>query len=81
MQKIIEPISKSLILNELTEDKLLCKTNKANNEIYVITSQNAPETMKEIGRLREISFRNAGGGTGKSLTLTTSTHQIIHTNS
>ena len=42
-------------------------TNKSNNEIYIITAHNAPNVMKEIGRLREIAFREAGGGTGKSM--------------
>lgn len=42
-------------------------TNKSNNEIYVVTAHNAPNVMKEIGRLREIAFREAGGGTGKSM--------------
>jgi hemolysin len=42
-------------------------TNKSNNEIYVITAQNAPNVMKEIGRLREMAFRTAGGGTGKAM--------------
>jgi hypothetical protein len=42
-------------------------TNKSHNEIYVITAHNAPNVMKEIGRLREIAFREAGGGTGKSM--------------
>ena len=42
-------------------------TNKSNNEIYVITAQEAPHVMQEIGRLREIAFRSAGGGTGKAV--------------
>src|SRR3712207_7517863 len=42
-------------------------TNKSNNEIYVVTAQSAPNVMQEIGRLREIAFRSAGGGTGKSV--------------
>jgi hypothetical protein len=67
MQNIIEPIEKNLLKSELEKDKFLCKTNKANNEIYIITAHDSPETMKEIGRLREISFRSAGGGTGKAL--------------
>ncbi|MCI9607125.1 MAG: GNAT family N-acetyltransferase [Muribaculaceae bacterium] len=64
-QKIIDPISPTLIKAELTPDKLLRETNKGNNLIYIIDSHNAPNTMREIGRLREISFRSAGGGTGK----------------
>ena len=64
-QEIIAPISKELLKSELTPDKQLRMTNKSNNEIYVITHHNAPNVMLEIGRLREIAFREAGGGTGK----------------
>ena len=64
---IIQPISKELLKSELTSDKQLRMTNKSNNEIYVITAHNAPNVMKEIGRLREIAFREAGGGTGKDM--------------
>lgn len=64
-QPIIQPISKELLKSELTPDKQLRMTNKSNNEIYVITAHNAPHVMLEIGRLREIAFREAGGGTGK----------------
>ena len=67
MEEIIKPISKDLIKAELTADKRLRMTNKSNNEIYVITAQDSPNVMKEIGRLREIAFRAAGGGTGKSM--------------
>lgn len=65
MQPIIQPIEKDLIIKELTPDKLLRKANKGDNEVYVVDAFNAPNTMKEIGRLREIAFRDAGGGTGK----------------
>ncbi len=66
-EEIIQPISKEVLKSELTVDRLLRMTNKSHNEIYVITAKNAPNVMKEIGRLREIAFRNAGGGTGKSM--------------
>ena len=65
MEPIIEPIPVQLIEQELTADRLLRHTNKADNDIYVINAHNSPNTMREIGRLREISFRAAGGGTGK----------------
>lgn len=65
MNNIIEPINKSLIIRELTPDRLLRRTNKGDNEIYIIDAHNSPHTMREIGRLREIAFRDAGGGTGK----------------
>ena len=64
-QPIIAPISKELLKSELTADRQLRMTNKSNNEIYVVTAHQAPNVMLEIGRLREIAFREAGGGTGK----------------
>jgi hypothetical protein len=66
MEDIIKPVPKHLLREELTEDKHLRMTNKSNNQIYIITYQNSPNVMKEIGRLREIAFRAAGGGTGLS---------------
>ena len=65
-QEIIQPISKKLLKSELTPEKQLRMTNKSHNEIYIITGNDSPNVMKEIGRLREIAFRNAGGGTGKA---------------
>ena len=69
MDKIIEPISLKLIEKELNSDRFIRVTNNANNEIYIVNSHNSPNVTKEIGRLREITFRNAGGGTGKSIDL------------
>lgn len=68
-QPIIPPVDKELIKKELTPERHLRLTNKSHNEIYVVTAQQAPNTMREIGRLREIAFREAGGGTGKELDL------------
>ncbi len=64
MEKIIDPVDKNLIKSELTVQKRVRATNKANNEIYVFTSHDSPNLMKEVGRLREIAFRYYGGGTG-----------------
>ena len=69
MEKIIDPISRDLIKAELTPERKLRSTNKAGNEIYIVTYQQAPHVVQEIGRLREIAFRAAGGGTGKALDL------------
>ena len=69
MEEIIAPISKEVLKSELTEDKRLRFTNKSNNEIYIVTYQDSPNVVREIGRLREIAFRAAGGGTGLSLDL------------
>lgn len=65
-EEIIKPVSRELLQKELTEDKLLRATNKSHNDIYVISAHNAPNVMTEIGRLRELAFRAAGGGTGKA---------------
>jgi len=64
MQEIIKPIDRAILKSELTKDKLLRTTNKSQNEIYIITAHDSPNIMQEIGRLREIAFREYGGGTG-----------------
>lgn len=64
MQPIIDKVDTALIKAELTPDRLLRRSNKGGNDIYVVDAFNAPATMREIGRLRELSFREAGGGTG-----------------
>src|SRR5574344_448164 len=67
MEDIIKPIDKEVLKSELTEDKRRRMTNKRHNGICVVTYQDSPNVMQEIGRLREIAFRAAGGGTGKSM--------------
>lgn len=67
MKKIIDPVEREKIIAELTPERFLRNTNKGGNMIYIVDYANAPYTMREIGRLREISFRLAGGGTGKDV--------------
>ncbi|MDD3875601.1 MAG: GNAT family N-acetyltransferase [Bacteroidales bacterium] len=67
MRPIIDAVDRTLLLSELTPDKLIRKTNNADNELYVFTAHNAPNLMREIGRVRELTFREAGGGTGEEL--------------
>jgi hypothetical protein len=67
MKPIIPPVDRELIESELSEDKKLRQTNNGNNLLYIITHHDSPNTMTEIGRLREMSFRMAGGGTGKEV--------------
>ena len=68
-QPIIAPISKDLIIKELNQDRFIRKTRKGDNEIYIVNIHNAPNTLQEIGRLREVTFRESGGGTGLPLDL------------
>ena len=62
---ILPEIDKALIKKELTREKFVRNTNKLNNEIYIVNNHNSPTVIQEIGRLRELTFATAGGGTGK----------------
>jgi hypothetical protein len=67
MNDIIEAVNREQIKQELNDDTFVRRTNNGNKEIFIFDHRNAPNTLKEVGRLREISFRDAGGGTGKEL--------------
>ena len=69
MEQIIEPVDLALIKAELTPDKKIGDTNKGGNELYVVTGKDSPNTLMEIGRLREVSYREAGASSGKSADL------------
>lgn len=69
MEPIIEPIDRLLLKSELTTERFIRVTRKGDNEIYVVNIHNSPNILKEIGRLREVTFRHSGGGTGLSIDL------------
>jgi len=69
VKHIIPPVEKELLLAELTEERYIRKTNKGGNLLYIVNEQNSPNILREIGRLREVAFRAAGGGTGKDCDL------------
>lgn len=83
MKEIIPAVDKELLKKELTKKHFLRPTNKANNEIYDITAHEAPNVMREIARLRELSYRAGGGSTGEELdmdymdTMDEPYHQIV----
>lgn len=64
-EPVIDEVPSHLIRAELTEERFLRHSNRGKNDLYVVNAFNAPNTMREIGRLREIAFRLGGGGTGK----------------
>lgn len=82
MQEIIPPVDRKLLEHELS-GHLLRPTNKAANLIYDITAHECPNVMREVARLREISYRDGGGATGKEMdiddmdTMTKPYHQLI----
>ena len=67
METIIPPVDKSILEKELTKDLFVRNANNGNNQIFVFVHDQAPNVMRELGRLREMTFREAGGGTGKSM--------------
>lgn len=69
MEKIIDPVSRDILKKELNQDRFLRMTRKGDNEIYCVDYHNSPNVLREIGRLREVSFRAGGGGTGLSMDL------------
>lgn len=67
VEDIISKVPTEELQKELTPEIFVRKTNKASNEIYIFSHDQAPKLMREVGRLREVSFRDAGGGTGKEI--------------
>ena len=82
MKEIIPPVKTALLEREL-EGHLLRPSNKADNLIYDITAHECPNVMREIARLREISYRDGGGATGNEMdiddmdTMPRPYHQLI----
>lgn len=67
MEPVVDRLPLEQIMAELTKERFLRKTNNANNEVYVFDNNDSPVLMHEVGRVREITFRNAGGGTGHAI--------------
>lgn len=71
MEKEFKPVVDALprrqVIAELIPDKMIRRTNNGNNEVYVFDNRNSPALMHEVGRIRELTFRHAGGGTGKEI--------------
>ena len=64
IEKIIKPISKKILINELKVALFLRPTRVGNNEVYIFSAEQCPNLMQEVGRLRELTFREAGAGFG-----------------
>ena len=64
---ILPKVDTNLLESELNKDRFVRTTNKLKNEVYIINHHNSPNVMQEIGRLRELTFATAGGGTGQAI--------------
>jgi hypothetical protein len=69
MEPLGEPVPAEELAAELSRIGMLRKTNNANNEVYLFDHRDSPMLMHELGRIRELTFRHAGGGTGKAIDL------------
>lgn len=65
------PVERELIKAELHNKLFLRKTQFGGKEIYITTAHISPNIMQEIGRLRELSYAQEGGGTGKACDIDT----------
>ena len=79
MIDIANPISPDVLASEVadlpTESLLI---DKGEMQVYCAPAHSIPQTLKEIGRLREITFREVGEGSGKSADLDRYDEYYLH---
>ncbi|WP_115462759.1 GNAT family N-acyltransferase [Winogradskyella aurantiaca] len=70
-KRIVTPISSEVVVKEVEQlrekDYRLLKSK--NYEVYLASANDIPNTLREIGRLREITFREVGEGTNEAIDL------------
>lgn len=66
-QPIMNLIPSSLLEDELKLARFVKDTEHGGNKIYVFSGKKCPRLMVQIGILREMSFRQGGGGTNLSV--------------
>lgn len=70
LEALAEPADPTLVAAEmaaLPPDQRLC--SQAEFEVWLVRTEQIPVTIREIGRLRELTFRSVREGTGKALDL------------
>ena len=68
-EQLVNPVNRNILKRELTPERFLRPTRMGKNNVYVFDGVSAPNLMKEVGRLRELTFRDAGAGIGTALDL------------
>ena len=72
-KRIVTPVDSNLMIEEIDllkeKDGRLLKSK--NYEVYLAAAENIPNILREIGRLREITFREVGEGTNEAIDLDT----------
>ncbi|WP_045482197.1 lysophospholipid acyltransferase family protein [Vibrio owensii] len=79
----LSPIAAGLPVGELLEElNSLPKESKlltsGELDVYCTESQNIPSILHEIGRLRELNFRQVGEGTGLAIDIDHFDHDYLH---
>lgn len=67
-KNIVHPTDKKQILNDIAAAEILGETDDK-IKILLVRHEAAPALMREIGRLRELTFRKVGEGTGRKIDL------------
>ena len=70
-KKIVTPASESAMIDEVNSLRNSdCRLLQSKNyEVFFATAKSVPNILHEIGRLREITFREVGEGTNESIDL------------
>jgi putative hemolysin len=68
-EQIIEETDRNLIVAEVSELESFRVWQEKNYEVYITPTVSIPNILREIGRLREITFREVGEGTNKKIDL------------
>ncbi|NBC57318.1 MAG: GNAT family N-acetyltransferase, partial [Bacteroidetes bacterium] len=79
-KKIVSESSQQLILKEIEvcRSQKKCLLKSKNYEVFFAKRALVPSIVREIGRLREITFRSIGEGTNKSIDLDDYDHYYHH---
>lgn len=67
-EAVIEPVDSEALareVDELPEECLLVEASPL--KVFLATRERIPNMLREIGRLREVTFREVGEGTGRSM--------------
>jgi putative hemolysin len=67
-EEIAQPISSEILVDEIARlSEGRCLAQSGDLSVFVAAAKEIPHLLHEVGRLRELTFRGAGEGTGKGL--------------
>ena len=68
-QEVIPETDRTLIVKEVAQLENYRVWEEKNYEVYICPTSSIPHILREIGRLRELTFREVGEGTNKKIDL------------